>query len=76
MNNYGEIRLNESCFLRLKRFLFVKLKDKTFLKANSTVIGASSTHFLAGAVFSVIQLLLYQISCIHWKNPRKQNNIK
>ena len=69
MNNYGEIRLNESCFLRLKRFLFVKLKDKTFLKAISTVIGASLIYFLAGAVFSVIQLLLYQISYIHWKNP-------
>ena len=73
MNNYDEIRVNEGLCLRIKRFFFVKLKDKIFLKGISTVIGASLLNFIAGGIFSVCQLLLYHISYIHHVNPN--NNI-
>lgn len=75
MNNYDEIRVKESCFLRIKRFFFVKLKDKNFLKGISTVIGAAFINFIAGAIFSVCQLLLYEISYIKRKNPSSNISI-
>jgi hypothetical protein len=49
--------------------LISKLKDKEFLKGISTVIGASLLNFIAGAIFSVSQLLLYEVSYIHHVNP-------
>ena len=49
--------------------LLSKLKDKEFLKGVSTVIGASLLNFIAGAIFSVSQLLLYEVSYIHHVNP-------
>lgn len=66
MNTYDEIRVKEGCCLRLKRFLFVKLKDKEFLKGISTLIGAALINFIAGAIFGVCQLVLYEISYIKW----------
>lgn len=52
--------------------LFSKLKDKNFLKGISTVAGASLLSFISGAIFSVSQLLLYEVSYIHHKNPENE----
>lgn len=48
--------------------LISKFKDKNFLKGISTVIGASLLNFISGAIFSVSQLLLYEVSYIHHVN--------
>jgi len=66
---YDEIRVKEGCCLRIKRFLFVKLKDKNFLKGISTVIGAAFINLIAGAIFGVCQLILYEISYIKHEKP-------
>ena len=75
MNNYDEIRVKESFSLKIKRFFFVKLKDKNFLKGISTVIGAAFINFIAGSIFAVCQLLLYEISYIKWKNTNSNISI-
>ena len=73
MEFLDEIKLDESNIIKYKRFLFLKVKDKNFLKGISTVIGAAMLNFVIGAIFSVCQLVLYEISYIRWKNPK--NNI-
>ena len=73
MEFLDEIKLDESKFIKYKRFLFLKIKDKNFLKGISTVIGAAILNFVIGAIFSVCQLVLYEISYIRWTNPN--NNI-
>ena len=73
MEFLDEIKLDESKFIKYKRFFFLKLKDKNFLKGISTVIGAAILNFVIGAIFSVCQLVLYEISYIRWTNPN--NNI-
>ena len=73
MEFLDEIKLDESNIIKYKRFLFLKVKDKNFLKGISTVIGAAMLNFVIGAIFSVCQLVLYEISYIRWTNPK--NNI-
>ena len=73
MEFLDEIKLDESNIIKYKRFLFLKIKDKNFLKGISTVIGAAILNFVIGAIFSVCQLVLYEISYIRWTNPK--NNI-
>ena len=65
MNSYDEIRVKEGLGLRIKRFLFVTLKDKNFLKGVSSVIGASLINIIAGAIFAICQLFVYEISYIN-----------
>ncbi len=72
MKGIDDIRVKEGCCLRLKRFFFVKLKDKNFLKGISSVIGACLLNFIAGGIFAVCQLFVYEISYIKAKN---NNNI-
>jgi Na+/melibiose symporter-like transporter len=67
--SYDEIRMKEGMCLRMKRFFFVKLKDQNFLKGISTICGASLLNLIAGSVFSVCQLMIYEISYIHHANP-------
>lgn len=69
---YDEIRVKESFFLRVKRFFFVKLKDKTFLKGIGSVIGACLLSFITGAIYSVCQISIYQISYIHNNNSESK----
>lgn len=52
--------------------MFKKLEDKNFLKGISTVIGASLLNFVSGAIFAVSQLLIYEVSYIHHKNPENE----
>jgi len=69
---YDEIKVKEGFCLRLKRFFFVKLKDKNFLKGLSTLCGASLLNLIAGSIFSVCQLMIYEISYIHHENPENE----
>ena len=69
---YDEIRVKEGLCLRLKRFFSVKLKDKNFLKGISTLCGASLLNLIAGSVFSVCQLMIYEISYIYHSNPEDE----
>ena len=64
-----EIRANEGLCLRLKRFFFVKCKDTNLLKGISTICGASLLNLIAGSIFSVCQLMIYEISYIYHANP-------
>lgn len=65
---YDEIRMKEGLCLRLKRLFTVKSKDQNLLKGISTVCGASLLNFIAGSIFSVCQLIIYEISYIHYNN--------
>ena len=47
-----------------KKGLCIKLMDKDFLKGISTVIGACIMNFLIGEIFSLLTLVVYQISYI------------
>ena len=69
---YDEIRVKEGVCLRLKRFFFVKLKDKNFLKGLSTICGASLLNLIAGSIFAVCQLMIYEISYIYHENPENE----
>lgn len=75
MNTYDEIRVKEGCCLKLKRFLFVKLKDKNFLKSISTIIGAALINLIAGVIFGICPLILYEISYIKGINPESTISI-
>ena len=44
--------------------ILLKFKDKNFAKGISTLIGASCVNFLAGAIFSLCTLSVYEISYI------------
>ena len=68
MKGYEEIKEKEGCCLKLKRFLFVKLNEEEYLKGIITIIGACLLSFITGAVYSVCQLSIYQISYIHHNN--------
>ena len=46
---------------------FFKFRDKNFSKGISTIIGASLINFLAGAIFSLCTLSVYEISYIKAK---------
>jgi MFS family permease len=64
MSSFDEIRVKEGCFLKLKRFFSVTIKDTNFLKGVSSVLGASLINMIAGAIFAVCQLFIYEISYI------------
>ena len=46
------------------REIILKFKDKNFVKGISTLIGAGCINFLAGAIFSLCTLSVYEISYI------------
>ena len=47
--------------------IFYKFQDKNFAKGISTLIGTSCINFLAGAIFSLCTLSVYEISYIKEK---------
>ena len=56
VNEKDEESQNQSCFSQFK--------NKQFLKGLSTVLGACIVNFLNGEIFSLITLVVYEISYI------------
>ena len=52
--------------IKIKNF-FIKFEDKNFRRGISTLIGACCINFLAGAIFSLCTLSIYEISYIKAK---------
>ena len=72
MEDNTEIKEKQSFFSKCKNYIIHKLKDRYFLKGLSTLIGASLINFLAGSIFSLCQLVIYEISYIHHFNPKSK----
>lgn len=64
MEDNTEVKEKKSFFSKCTDYITLKLKDRYFLKGISTLIGASLINFLAGSIFSVCQLVIYEISYI------------
>ena len=72
MEDNTEIKEKESFFSKCTNYIILKLKDRYFLKGLSTLIGASLINFLAGSIFSMCQLVIYEISYIHHFNAKSK----
>jgi len=72
MEDNAEMKVKDSFFSKCKNYIIRKLKDRYFLKGLSTLIGASLINFLAGSIFSLCQLVVYEISYIYHFNPKSQ----
>jgi len=77
MEDITEVKAKESFFSKCSNYIIHKLKDRYFLKGISTLIGASLINFLAGSIFSLCQLVIYEISYIyHFNRKSKISTVK
>ena len=76
MDNKIVLKEKESTHMNTKMFILLKLRDKNFLKGISTLIGAGLINFLIGAIYSVCQLVIYEISYVKRNNPNSTITIE
>jgi uncharacterized membrane protein len=67
-DNINQKNKEDNFFSKTKMYINLKLRDKYFMKGFSTVIGACLMNFITGSIYSVCQLVVYEISYIKHKN--------